>query len=324
MGHRRERCGVLRVNEFRDRGRPGGIPADLADLPWAPPDSFLGIPSGEAPFAASPVVILPVPYEATVSYMGGTRYGPRGLLHASRFVELYDHELDFEPYTIGVHTLPELLLPDAGPERALAELQRAIGVLLDVDKFVIMLGGEHSVSGPAILAHADRMPADSLSVLQLDAHSDLRSEYEGTPLSHACVMYRVRERVKLVQVGIRSLTSEEQDLIRAENIGVVFGHELGSQGWIERTIQTLGENVYITVDVDYFDPSLVPSTGTPEPGGGTWYPTLELLERVFREKNVVGCDVVELAPIPGMVAPDFLAAKLVYKVIAFYAKRRGN
>jgi len=324
VGYGSERCGFLRVNEFRDRGRPGGIPPELEGLPWAPPDSFLGIPSGDAPFAASPVVILPVPYEATVSYMGGTRYGPRGLLHASRFVELYDHELDFEPYTIGVHTLPELLLTVAGPEQALAELQGAIGALLDVDKFVIMLGGEHSVSGPAILAHAERMPADSLSVLQLDAHSDLRSEYEGTPLSHACVMYRVHERVKLAQVGIRSLTSEERDLIRAQNISVVFGHELGSQGWIERTVQTLGENVYITVDVDYFDPSLVPSTGTPEPGGGYWYPTLELLERVFREKNVVGCDVVELAPIPGVVAPDFLAAKLVYKLIAFYAKRRGT
>ncbi len=312
------------MNEFRDRGSPGGIPTDLEGLPWSPPDSFLGLPGGAAPFATSPVVILPVPYETTVSYMGGTRYGPRGMLHASRFIELYDHELDFEPYKIGVHTLPELVLPDAGPEQALALLHRAVETLLDEDKFVIMIGGEHSVSGPAILAHADRMPVDSLSVLQLDAHCDLRSEYEGTPLSHACVMYRVHERVKLVQVGIRSLTLEERDLIRAKNISVVFGSELGSQQWIERTVQTLGENVYITVDVDYFDPSLIPSTGTPEPGGGGWYPTLELLEHVFREKNVVGCDVVELAPIPGMVAPDFLAAKLVYKLIAFYAKRRGS
>jgi agmatinase len=255
--------------------------------------------------------------------MGGTRYGPRGLLHASRFLETYDHELDFEPYTVGVHTLPELVLPDSGPEQALSELRRAMEGLIDQDKFVIMLGGEHSLSGPPILAHAARHPNKKLSVLQLDAHTDLREEYEGTPFSHACVMHRVHQDVDIVPVGIRSLTPEERQLIREQNIPVIFGHELHGD-WIDRALDALGEDVYITFDIDYFDPSLVPSTGTPEPGGGQWYPTLQLLQRVFEERNVVGCDVVELAPIPGLVAPDFLAAKLVYKMIAFYAKKRGN
>jgi agmatinase len=324
MGYRCQRCGVLRMNEFRDRGQPFDIPPELNDLPWAPPETFLGVPPEEAPFATAPVVILPVPYESTVSYMGGTRFGPRGLLHASRFLELYDHELDFEPYEVGIHTLPELVLPDSGPESALAELQRAVDGLIAVGKFVIMIGGEHSVSGPAILANASRLETSPLSVLQLDAHSDLRTEYEGTPFSHACVMYRVHEQVRLVPVGIRSLTIEERLLIKAKNIPVVFGHELKRGNWIDRVIDSLGDDVYITIDVDYFDPALMPSTGTPEPGGGEWYATLELLARVFEERNVVGCDVVELAPIPGIVAPDFLAAKLVYKLIAFFARKRRN
>jgi len=313
------------VNEFRAGGRAGGPPG-IDHLPWAPAENFLGLPDEHAGFADAGVVILPVPYEATVSYMGGTRFGPRALLHASRFVELYDHELDAEPYTIGIHTLPPLLLSGAGPEAALDQLRAAFDALLPTGKLVIMLGGEHSVSGPPILAHADRLPAGrTLSVLQLDAHADLRAEYEGTPLSHAAVMYRVHQRVNLVQVGIRSLTLEERQLMRArpDRIAVVFGHELEGDGWIDRAMEALGPDVYLTVDLDYFDPALMPSTGTPEPGGGHWYPTLRLLDRVFRERRVVGCDVVELAPLPGIVAPDFLAAKLVYKLIGFHARRQA-
>lgn len=306
------------MNEFRDRGG-SALPASLADFAWGAHEQFLGLPADAAAFAGAPVVVLPVPYEATVSYMGGTRFGPRGLLHASRFVELYDHELDVEPHTVGVHTLPELMLSGAGPESALDELRRVYDALLEAGKFVIMLGGEHSVSGPPVLAHADRRPGE-LSVLQLDAHSDLRSEYEGTPFSHACVMHRVHERVRLVPVGIRALTVEERDLMRRRGIEPVFGYELDRPGWQRRVVDALGDDVYVTIDVDYFDPSLMPSTGTPEPGGGSWYPTLELLDLVFREKRVVGCDVVELAPIPGLVAPDVLAAKLVYKLVAFHQR----
>ncbi len=310
------------MNEFRNRGAGDDLPAGLSGRPWAPPNNFLGLPPGEATFASSPVVLLPVPYEATVSYMSGTRFGPRGLLHASRYIELYDHELDCEPYKVGVHTLPELVLSGSGPEAALDELRQVVDGLLDAGKFVILLGGEHSVSAAPILAHADRADGE-LSVLQLDAHADLRAEYEGTPFSHACVMHRVHDRARLVPVGIRSLTLAERSLMRELAIPAIFGYELVGDEWIDRALDSLGDTVYVTIDLDYFDPSLMPSTGTPEPGGGTWYLTLQLLERVFREKRVVGCDVVELAPIPGQVAPDVLAAKLVYKLIGFYALTRG-
>ena len=296
----------------------------LAQLPWGAPVNFLGLPEEEAhDLDAAGVVILPVPYEATVSYMGGTRFGPRRILEASRYIELYDHELETEPHTVGVHTLPELLLSGAGPEVALAELGKACDALQAQGKFVIMLGGEHSISAPPIQGHARRLGAKRLSVLQLDAHGDLRPKYEGTPFSHACVMYRVHQEVDLVPVGIRAITSDERALMRAKNIPTIFGHELDAEGqWIERALASLGPDVYVTIDIDYFDPSLVPSTGTPEPGGGTWYPTLRLLDRVFAERHVVGVDVVELAPIPGVVAPDFLAAKLVYKLVAYHQRAR--
>ncbi|MDH3456095.1 MAG: agmatinase [Gemmatimonadota bacterium] len=299
------------------------MPASLRRFHWGAAEPYLGLPPDDAPFATSPVTLLPVPYEATVSFMGGTRFGPRGLLHASRFLELYDHELDVEPYRVGVHTLPELMLSGAGPEIALHELSEVYAALLDEEKFVVLVGGEHSVSGPPILAHADRA-SHPLSVLQLDAHADLRAEYEGTPYSHACVMHRVRSRVHIVPVGIRSLTGEERALMRAEGIEPVFGHELESTGWVDRVLGSLRDDVYITIDVDYFDPAFMPATGTPEPGGGHWYPTLELLESVFRDKHVVGCDVVELAPIPGVVASDVLAAKLVYKLIAFFQRYQSG
>lgn len=296
---------------------------ELAKLPWGAPINFLGLPAADTAFEAAGIVILPVPYEATVSYMGGTRFGPRRILEASRYLELYDHELDSEPHVVGVHTLPELMLSGAGPEEALGELRQAYDRLLAAGKFVIMLGGEHSVSAPPIEAHTHRLGKRPLSVLQLDAHGDLRAEYEGTPYSHACVMYRVHRTVNLVPVGIRSITTEERRLIQARNIPSIFAHELDAgEQWIERAVRALGPDVYITIDVDYFDPSLVPATGTPEPGGGAWYPTLRLLERVFRERHVVGADVVELAPIPGVVAPDFLVAKLVYKLIAYYQHAR--
>ncbi len=308
------------MNEFRDRGGEG-LPEALAGFPWGHHESFLGLPPEDTAFSHSSLVVLPVPYEATVSYRGGTRDGPRALLHASRYIEVYDHELDFEPYRVGVHTLPELQLPATGPEAALSELRRAYEALLDAGKFVVLVGGEHSVSAPPILAHADRAD-DELTVLQLDAHSDLRSEYGGTPFSHACAMHRVFQRVRLVPVGIRSLTAEERALLRAHDIPVVFAHELHESGWIDRVLAALGDRVYVTFDVDYLDPSQMPATGTPEPGGGDWYSAVTLLERVFRERQVVGCDVVELAPLAGMVAPDVLAAKLVHKLIAFYARYR--
>lgn len=287
----------------------------------APPRNFLGLPPEYSSPERAGVVVLPVPYEATTSYAGGARNGPQAIIDASRAVELYDDALDDEPYTIGVATLPPLALTAAGLEAAMAELARAYAAVQDAGKFVIMLGGEHSISGPPILEHARRLGGRRLSVLQLDAHADLRDEWDGTPLSHACVMRRVVDHVDLVQVGVRSLSVEERALIRERRLRTIFAGELArDETWIDRALGALGPDVYLTIDVDYFDPSLVPATGTPEPGGGTWYPTMRLLERLFAERRVVAADVVELAPIPGLAAPDFLVAKLVYRLIGLHRK----
>ena len=289
----------------------------LNELEWGERLEFLGV-SSEA-FDPAAVIILPVPYEATVTYMRGTARGPRAILEASAQIELYDDELDSEPYEVSTYTLPSLKLPDGDPKQAHSALRRAVAGLIGSGKFLILLGGEHSISAEPILEHAARLGSSELSVLQLDAHADLRPEYGGTPYSHACVMHRVYEVVNLVQVGTRSLTRLERELIRSEHIRNVSAREMRSKDWIGHTLEALGEHVYVTLDVDYFDPAVVPSTGTPEPGGGQWEPTLELLRRVFEQRQVVGLDVVELAPIQGVVAPDFLVAKLVYKLIGYYS-----
>jgi agmatinase len=299
------------------------LPSGLEDLPWELPRNFLGLEGELAEWERAEVVILPIPYEATVSYQGGTKQGPAAILEASRYIELYDQELDFEPAEIGVVTLPALHLTGAGPEAAVRELRQAYDRVLEAagDRLVIGLGGEHSISSAPILAHAARNPGRRLSVLQFDAHSDLRIEYEGSPYSHAAVMARCIDDVDVVAVGIRALTREERQLIRErDTITTIFAEEMWEDdAWIDRAIEALGEEVFITFDVDYFDPSLMPATGTPEPGGAGWYPTMKLLRRVFAERRVVGVDVVELAPIPGNAAPDFLTAKLIYKMIGYRA-----
>jgi agmatinase len=302
------------------------IPESLEGLAWGVGASpYLGV---EAEWEEAEVVVLPVPYEATVSYQGGTRRGPAAILEASRYVELYDHELDREVSEIGIFTLPSLQLSGAGPERAVAELRHAYQQVLEAagGRLVVVLGGEHSLTSAPVLAHArrERERGGRLSVLQLDAHSDLRPEYEGSPYSHASVMARCVEDVDLVAIGIRALTAEERDLIRrSSSITTIFAEEMWrDRSWIDRTLEALGDPVYITFDVDYFDPSLVPATGTPEPGGPAWYPTLELLRRVFAERRVVGLDIVELAPIPGNAAADFAIAKLLYKMIGYYTEGR--
>ena len=293
----------------------------------ARPRNFLGLDPADSDPRRAAVLVLPVPYEATVSYGSGTRRGPQAIIDASATVELYDHDAGDEPYRIGVATAEPVPLTVAGPEAALKELRRAYAAALRPGRFVVMLGGEHSVSSTPILEHAARLAKRGrrLSVLQLDAHGDLRASWEGSRWSHACAMRRVVDRVDLVQVGVRAIAAEERAVMRRHGVTTVFAEELErDETWIDRAIGALGRDVYLTIDIDYFDPSLVPSTGTPEPGGGTWYPTLRLLERLFRTRRVVAADVVELAPIPGLPAPDFLAAKLVYKLIGYHARsRRG-
>ena len=304
------------------------LPESLKDLPWELPRNFLGLEDAAAAWDSAGVVILPIPYESTVSYQGGTKLGPAAILEASRYIELYDQELDGEPGpAVGVCTLPAIHLSSAGPETAVRELREAYDAILAAagERLVIGLGGEHSISSAPVLANAARLQGRRLSVLQFDAHGDLRMEYEGSPYSHAAVMARCIDDADLVQVGIRAITSEERALMRerAPAITTIFAEEMwDGDEWIGRAMDALGEDVYITFDVDYFDPSLMPATGTPEPGGMTWYPTMKLLRRVFTERNVVGADVVELAPIGGNAAPDFVAAKLVYKMIAYHGLRR--
>jgi agmatinase len=302
-----------------------GLPDALRALSWEVPHNFMGLEEEASDFAAARVVILPVPYESTTSFGAGTAAGPAAILSASRFIETYDHELDGEPYRVGIHTLPALHLTNAGAEAAIGELRRAYDLLLAEapEKFPILLGGEHSVTSAPVLSWADRLGADRsgrrLSVLLFDAHTDLRPDYEGTPYSHAAVMARVQHRVELVAVGIRALTREERELARAsDHIHLFMADDIHyDDGWMDRVMERLADDVYISFDVDGFDPSLVPATGTPEPGGLQWYPVLGLLRRVFAERNVVGADIVELAPIPGLAAPDFLVAKLVYKMIGY-------
>jgi agmatinase len=297
------------------------LPESLRDLGWELPHTYLGLDEESSGFARARAVILPVPYESTTSYGGGTSAGPGAILEASRYIELYDQELDAEPWEVGIATLPQLQLTGGGPGAAMAELGAAYERLLAAgpDKFIITLGGEHSISGPPIRSWARRLGGERLTVLQFDAHTDLRPEYEGTRHSHAAVMHQVRDEVDIVAVGIRALTRDEATLARdSGNIHVFYAdHIHADDAWMDQVMERLGPNVYITFDVDCFDPSLVPSTGTPEPGGLAWYPVLRLLRRVFEARNVPAVDVVELAPIPGLHAPDFLVAKLIYKMIGY-------
>jgi len=297
------------------------VPDGLSGMPWELPHSFLGLDEEAARFEKARVVILPVPYESTTSYGGGTGRGPGAIIESSRYIELYDQELDGEPWEVGIATLPALSLSRAGAAEAIAELRAAYDALIEEgdDRLIIMLGGEHSITSAPVLAWADRLDS-RLSVLQIDAHTDLRPEYEGSPWSHASVMARVMDRVDITAVGIRALTRDERELARrSDNIRIFFADDIhAGDAWIDQVVDSLGDTVYLTFDVDGLDPSLVPSTGTPEPGGLTWYPVMKLLRRVFAEKRVVAADVVELAPIPGNPAPDFLVAKLVYKLIAYW------
>ncbi len=317
---------------------PGGSPGMLDGLPWELPRVFLGLDGERATPEGAATWILPVPYEATTSWGSGTRLGPRAIIDASRYIELYDHELGRDPSLDGVYTFPALELTRGDAARAMSELEDACNRVLDAaaGRRVIMIGGEHSVSAPAILAHADRT-GERLAVLQCDAHLDLRESLDGSPFSHACAMRRVIDRVDLVTVGARGISGEEWEAASArDNVTVITGEELAagagvpghggpagraedSPAWLDRAMSALADPVYITFDADFFDPSLMPSTGTPEPGGGTWHQALALLRRVFAERRVVGADLVEHAPIPGLAAPDFTAARLVYRMIGYWS-----
>ena len=267
-------------------------------------------------FDDSRVVILPVPVDRTTSYGGGTRNGPHEILQASSHMELWDEEVGADVHGIGLFTLPEMELPFGELEPLMCEIQRVAAEVLARDKFLVTIGGEHSITPPLVAAAAAKYRG--LHVLQIDAHADLRETYMGTPHNHACAMWGSLKHAELTQVGIRSMSTEEAAAVRGLNTTVFYDHDMRRDpDWITKVVASLGDPVYISIDVDGFDPAIMPATGTPEPGGLSWYEMLALLRATISSRNVVACDVVELAPIPGMHAPNFLCAKLIYKILTY-------
>jgi agmatinase len=289
--------------------------------------NFLGIESRISSYGSSRIVVLPVPYEHTVSYGGGTGRGPRAILDASRYVEYYDEELGTELcVSVGIATLPPLALGGSTDGRAIAKIYDAVKKLLADGKFVAVLGGEHTISQAPIRAHLEKYP--DLSVVQFDAHADMRDTYEGSRFSHACVMARVCEFMdpaRVVQAGIRALSPEEAGFIRRSGMSTFYAHQIrATDDWISAVLPKLTGHVYVTFDVDAFDPPIMPSTGTPEPNGLFWPETMKLLRRIGEQRRIVGFDVVEFAPNRGVRHPDYTAAKLTYKLMNYAFLARGE
>lgn len=275
--------------------------------------TFAGIPEEYGQYEDASVVVVPVPYDGTSTYGKGADKGPEAIFDAAENMELYDIETKSEVYKNGIFIAPQLF-GYASPESMVKEVHHEVEKHIEKGKFVTVLGGEHSVSIGSIQAFARKY--DDLTVLQLDAHSDLRPEYEGSKFNHACAMHEASYSTNLVQVGIRSMDTCEIEFLRPETLFTSYDIRT-NEYWKEDVTNVLGENVYITIDLDAFDPSIMPSTGTPEPGGLLWNETLDLLKMVFRNTNVVGFDIVELAPMAGNHAPDFMAAKLYYKLLSY-------
>lgn len=288
------------------------------------PNNFGLLDAEASDYETSRVAVLPVPFERTTSYGKGTLAGPAAILRASQAMELYDEELGAEPYVQGIATLPSFLPEAFDMEAGFSELQAEAKVHLERGKFLVTLGGEHSLTQAPVKATHE--VHGGIGVVQFDAHSDLREEFEGTPYSHASVMKRVVDaEIPTLAVGIRSLSAPEARLIRERSLPVIWGHQLDrAEELFPKMLADLPEKIYLTFDIDYFDPALVPATGTPEPGGGHWYPTLRLLRHLFQTKTVVAMDLIELAPVGGHSASDFLAAKLVYKCLGYLWEKEGR
>jgi agmatinase len=282
--------------------------------------NFLGLPDEFSGFDESEFALLPVPYEQTTTYWHGTKHGPAAIIAASQEVETFDEELKFEPCQAGICTLGQMEVISSGPEKMVEKIYQTQKLLLQRKKRVVMLGGEHTVSIGAVRALIKRYPR--LSVLQMDAHADLRDSYQDNKFSHACVMRRIAEISHFVSMGIRNISHEEHRFIKKSKLDVFPAGDLRkSRGWTKKVLDRLGPNVYLTFDLDVLDPSIMPAVGTPEPGGLLWYETLSFLKELVNKKNLVGFDVVELCPIPGMIAPDFLAARLIYKIMGYMVQK---
>jgi agmatinase len=287
----------------------------LTEPAYLPPQNFLGLEAERSASTTSRFGVLPVPYEQTTTFGGGTRNGPEAILRASREVEMWDDEMSAEPADAGVHTLQGLEPFASGPADMVGRIRAAVAAVDGAGLTPVVLGGEHTVSVGAVWAMAAKHR--DLTAVILDAHADLRDEYQGTPLSHACASRRIAETCAIVQAGIRSLSREEAEFLREPRWPVVRAGEVhGSSDWMKGILDRVqGKPVYLSIDLDVFDPSIMPAVGTPEPDGLTWRQVVDFTAALTRHAPVVAFDVVELAPIPGFLAPDFLAARLIYRIM---------
>ncbi|MFH1189806.1 MAG: agmatinase [Candidatus Omnitrophota bacterium] len=282
-------------------------------------ENFLGLEEEYSSFKKSKAVIFQAPYDKTTTYIHGAVNGPAAIIDASRYMERYDDELNQETFKIGIHTMDPLAVQELPPEEMIGKVYAQALELLKAGKFPVLLGGEHTVSVGAARAFKEVYP--NLSVLQLDAHYDLRDVYFGSKFNHGCVARRISEICPITQVGTRSMSKEDKEYLSSDSGGRVKAISvydvLEMPMWKDVVSNSLSENVYVTIDLDVFDPALVPATGTPEPGGFGWYETLSLLKEIAKDKKVVGFDVVELCPIRGNIVSDFLAAKLIYRLLGY-------
>lgn len=282
------------------------------------PDNFGALPEFYSSYEKSKVVVLPVPYEFSTTYGGGTLNGPSAIIEASKNVELFDEELKKNIAGIlSICTLKKLILKNKNPGKNIGEIYAKVKKLLEDGKFVVTLGGEHSISIGPVRAYSEKFK--DLSILYFDAHGDLREEYNGSKYNHACALKRISEFNKnIVHVGCRSICDEEAELIEKEKYKFFWAHEF-KRGLInyDEIISNLKENVYISFDADVLDSAIMPATGTPEPGGLDWYDLITIVRKVGQERNIVGFDLVELSPIKNFPAYDFTAAKLIYKTIGY-------
>lgn len=269
-------------------------------------------------FEKAKAVIIQAPYEGTVTYRKGAQKGPAAILEASANMEFFDEELNIETHKNGIHTLPPINISNLSVDNVIEEVYKSVKDVMSAEKLPVLLGGEHSVTIGAV--RAAKEAAGDIMVLQLDAHYDLRDEYRGSKNNHACVARRIQETAPLVQLGVRSLSKEEKDFLSGGNnvAKTISAYDmLTDQLWDRRMLEALKDKVYITIDLDVLDPSVMPAVGTPEPGGLSWYVLLDILKTVAQNKEIVGFDVVELAPIEGDIAPDFLASKLIYRLLGY-------
>ena len=278
---------------------------------------FLGLDNLLAHYDTAKVVIIPAPFEASTSYQKGTANGPAAIIEASCQVELYDIEMQKDFSSLGIHTAEALPLRNAPAKEAFNILYKKAKSVLKDEKFPVMLGGEHAISYGLFKALLEKYP--NLSIFHIDAHTDMRSSYEENEYSHACIMYVMRKECpRSVSIGIRSMCEEEANYVKKNKVPVYYDYQTHEKGFkVKELIKPLTDHVFLTIDVDGFSPAIVPTTGTPEPGGLKWYETLSILKHLFKHRNVVGMDVVEVMPIPNLVHGDFSIAKLIYKCIGY-------